>query len=368
MRVLFTGEPDNGTSPSSQNAAALASVGVPALFDDDRYGWRSRSWQETCDDCDAIHLVTYSQCHWVLLRKLWRARMRGVQIVRYWVGSDVLWARWHAPSRRFAQALGNLGTLNLAVADHLVDELSAVGVQAETVPVITPHVSADAEPHPLPKEFTVLCYLPTRRRAFYGGPVIDRLIRELPDVRFIILGDQGTDYSRFDHVESLGYVEDLPRTIGRSTVHVRPTLHDGMPRMVLEMLSHGRHAVTSYPYPHCQQAKDVESICRVLKRLRRGAEFNLKGREWVCDNFATSLTAGCLRDRIAQCLAPGRTALRRTGKWQATQFFTRCPWVLSRRVERLPAADELPSEAESFRLILQGSGECHKESAEVANP
>ena len=319
MRVHFVGESDNGLTPSSHNAQALASIGVSTAFDpsESKVGWRSRVWQETCRGADVIHVVTYSQCNWMLLRKLWRARMHGVQMVRYWVGSDCLWARHHGPSRRFAQALGHLGTLNLTVADHLVAELAAIGVEAHTIPVITPNISASVSPHPMPKEFAALCYLPTRRRAFYGGAVIDRLIKSMPTVRFIVLGDAATDYSRFDNVESPGFVDNLARTIGRSSVYLRPTCHDGMPRLILEALSHGRHVVASRPYPHCQHAKDADEFQRALRHLEGRAEFNLAGREWVCQHFETRVTAQVLGDELRRCLEPGRSGLRRTGRRQA---------------------------------------------------
>ncbi|MCH7813460.1 MAG: hypothetical protein IID40_05510 [Planctomycetes bacterium] len=362
MRVLFVGESNTGLNPSSQNAAALASVGVAVDFDEGA-GWRSSAWRDTCDRIDVAHLVTYSQCNWMLLRKLWRARARGVQIVRYWVGSDCLWARFHAPSRRFAQALGHLGTIDLAVSEHLIEELATVGVDARLVPVITPHISATAQPHPLPAQFTVLCYLPTKRREFYGGPLIDALIEKMPQVPFIILGDRDTDYSRHRNVESLGTVEDLSRTMGRCTVLVRPTGHDGMPRMVLEMLSHGRHAITSLPLPHCHHAADLEGIASALRRLRSRGEFNLAGREWVCQNFETKHTAGVLREVMQQSITPGRRTLRRAGKRQAAKLLLRAPWLLSRKCYSLPRPEELPPEAAALRLALSGASATTSESA-----
>jgi len=364
MRVVFVGEPDNGIRPSSHNAAALAAIGVETRFDQD-WGWRSGRWTELCRWADVLHLVTYSQCNAMLLRKLWRARARGLAIVRYWVGTDVLWARFHEPSRRFARALEHLGVLNLAVADHLVEELAEAGITAEATPVITPHISATTEPHPLPKELTVLCYLPTRRRTFYGGPVIDRLIAELPDVRFIVLADRGTDYSRFPSVESLGFVDDLERTIGRCTVHVRPTAHDGMPRLVLEMLARGRHAVTPHPYAHCRQATDVEAMKRVLLQLRRSAEFNLAGREYVCERFETPRAAAELCGRIDRSREPAGPACRCRGRRQAAQLLARCPWLLSRRIDPLPAPEDLPPEAEALRLSLIGDRTAERVCQEV---
>jgi len=356
MRVHFVGERDDGISPSSHSATALAAVGVSTRFDPPAGadGWRSRAWGDVCRNSDVVHVVTYSQCNWMLLRRLWRARLHGVQIVRYWVGSDVMWARHHVASRRFARALGHLGTLNLAVADHLVDELAEVGIAAETTAVITPHVSPEVQAHPLPEQLTVLCYLPTARRAFYGGLLIDQLIRELPDVRFVILADPGTDYHGQPNVESPGFVDDLDGTLNRCTVVVRPTLHDGMPRMVLEMLARGRHVIASHRYPHCVRAVDVDAIRHELHRLERGCELNLAGRRWVGRHFETRRTASALRDRVQQRLAPGRSALRREGRRQGLQLLARCPWLMSRKLYGLPRADDLPPEAQALRTVLAG--------------
>ena len=365
MRVLFVGEPDNGFNCSAHNARALASIGVQVQFDAGD-GWRSRQWRQTCSRIDAIHLVTYVQQDWILLRKLWRARMQGVQIVRYWVGSDCLWARFHGPTRRFAQALGHLGAVNLAVAEHLVEELARIGVEAEYVPIITPNISSMAEPHPLPKQLTVLCYLPTIKRDFYGGPIIDQLIAGMPDVHFIVLGDEGTDYSCHDNVESLGYVKDPSRTIGRCTVHVRPTLHDGMPRLVLEMLSRGRHAITSHPYPHCQHATGAEEIKRILRWLQRSAKFNLPGRQYVCEHFDTARTVRVLRDEIQRHLGPGRSGRWIKGKLQAAQLLSRCPWILSRKCEPLPRWQNLPTEAEALRVVLRGYEQAETQAVAAA--
>ena len=62
MRVHFVGEADDGVTPSSHNARALASVGVETRFDPpaihrQRTGWRSPAWQETCRWADVIHVV-----------------------------------------------------------------------------------------------------------------------------------------------------------------------------------------------------------------------------------------------------------------------------------------------------------------------
>lgn len=359
MRVLFVGEPDNGYNCTAHNAQALSTVGVQALFDTGA-GWRSAEWRQLCRQADVVHVVTYAQQNWMLLRKLWRARMMGLPVVRYWVGSDCLWARFHEPSRRFAQALAHLEVVNLAVADHLVEELARIHVEARYTPIVTPHICSGAQPQRLPSRVTALCYLPSHKREFYGAGIIDALIRDLPGVQFIVLCDQATDYSAFANVESPGHVEDLARTIGRCTVLVRPTMHDGMPRLMLEMLSRGRHAVCSQPYPHCLQADSLAEYKQALRTLADGAEFNLEGREYVCRNFETRHTVKLLQSHLLERLQPGRAALSKTGKVQAGRLLARFPALLSRKHLPLPHSSELPPEADALRW--------HLKAAEKAEP
>ena len=176
MYVHFLGEPDDGIRPSSQLARALATLGVRSAFGD-APSWRSKRWREICRHADVIHVTAYCVRDQGLLRRLWLAKAKGVVLVRTWMGSDVLWALHHPRSMTFARRLQDLGVKQLAVADHLIDELASIGVQAEFVPIVAPQVvTGEAEIPPFPDRFTILCYLPARRRIFYGGPIVDDLM------------------------------------------------------------------------------------------------------------------------------------------------------------------------------------------------
>ena len=240
------------------------------------------------------------------------------------------------------------------MADHLVEELAQIDVQAQYTPIITPHISALAKPRPLPKQLTVLCYLPTQKRRFYGADIIDRLIQDLPQVHFIVLCDADTDYSSHPNVESLGLVEDLEPVMARCTVHVRPTLHDGTPRLVLEMLSRGRHAICTQAYPHCHQANTLAEFKNVLSRLESSANFNLPGREFVCKHFETARTTACLHAKIEEVVSPPPDPPSGSGRRQAFKLLSRCPWMLSRKCFPLPRRQDLPDEAEPLPVLLQG--------------
>ncbi|UCF32710.1 MAG: glycosyltransferase [Phycisphaerales bacterium] len=348
MHVHFMGESDDAMSVSSHHAWLLSSSGATVSFDDGRS--RPRSVPRKAD---VIHLVTFGQTDNRLLRCLLSARKAGTAIVRCWTGIDYLWARFHPPSRRFAHAVGQLGAVQIASSELLARDLSSIGVSAEAGIVASRHVSSRGEPHPLPEQLTVLCHLPSSCRRFYGGPVVDYLIRRLPFIRFIILGDQETDYSPFPNVESLGFTEDVVRSIQRATVTIHPLAYGETSRFIVEALSHGRHAVTSFDWPHCVRARTPEEFEQVLRRMPARPPFNLAGREYVCSIYDKTLAQRALHDLMKRAVNESRSTSRFHGKLQAASVVMRYPGVYSRRPFALPHPDSLPPQAEPFRLLLE---------------
>jgi len=71
---------------------------------------------------------------------------------------------------------------------------------------------------------------------------------------------------------------------------VRLTSHDGMPFMVLEALSRGRHVIYTYVLPGVVHARGFEVVCEALRDLRdrhdRGElALNREGIAWAREHF-----------------------------------------------------------------------------------
>ena len=207
MHVHFVGENDDGISVSSHHARALAEAGVETSFDD-----AGQARDSFARSADAVHLVSYEQMDNSLLRRVAGIRASGVPIARFWTGRDVLWAQFHEGTRLIAAALARLGVVQLCRTPAMVHELAALHIDASQGPLLSLNVTSKQQPEPLPARFSALCYLPSRHRDLYGGPLVDSLIRLMTDVRFLVLGDTRTDYSAAGNVESLGFVEDISRS------------------------------------------------------------------------------------------------------------------------------------------------------------
>jgi hypothetical protein len=191
------------------------------------------------------------------------ARRNGVPVVVIWAGTDVTQAK-QDPEQ--LEVLKQDGAINLSVAPWLVDELGAIGVSAQYVPV--GEVRAVDRAAPLPSRFRVISYLPEPRRAFYGEKAVYSAAWEMPDVEFTVIGNGEPNPAAPKNVEFLGYVTDVPRLLDDAVVLFRFPEHDGKAMLVLETLARGRHVVWTYDYPGVARAQTISEAIAHLKRLR----------------------------------------------------------------------------------------------------
>lgn len=213
------------------------------------------------------------------------ARRREIPVIVIWAGSDVTIARKeHARLELFKR----YGFTNISDGPWLVDELRALGINAEYLPVTA--VQPPPNITPLPQRFSVLTYLPEPRRAFYGEKAIYAIAREMPDVAFRVVGRGERNPIAPPNVEFLGYVSDMPARIDASTVLLRLPEHDGKSMLVLETLARGRHVVWNYDFPTVHYAprwRDAIGILQGLKDAHDAGTLtpNVDGYRHVSQNF-----------------------------------------------------------------------------------
>lgn len=360
MRVVFIGEPDDGISVSSKHATALSGGGDEVWFDSGAFESPGGARPEL------IHLVTFEQTDFGLLRRLALARMSGTPVVRFWTGRDVLWAERHAPSRSFALATARFGARQYSRTPALVERLERIGISASVGPVLSSSIHASHEPAPMPAVFTVLCHLPTPRRESAGGAVVDRLIERLGNVRFLILGDTETSYRDRKNVESLGVVEDAARAIQRSVVLVQPRIDGGLSRLALEMLCHGRHVISTHPAPHCIHARSEEEFFAAIRNLERDVGFNLAGREYVCEHYSTPRMTRDLHAVLESCLELGEPDQPTNGRLSGCLSALSQAGLLRAKRFALPSPTEFPP-GDPFSALVRDAARAHcSRSAETA--
>jgi hypothetical protein len=236
---------------------------------------------------------------WLLSEKFWRAdavyqcgtggvkyllaaRLFGKPLIRHWIGSEA-WSFLadRGPLHRLRRWLARRGpALHLFVTGEVGASLAEVGIEGTVVRFITPQMRAECAP--MPEEFSVLSYWHPGRRSFYGGDVVLALARELPDIRFRVLGTSDPEDAELPpNVELLGFVDEIDPCLRRASVLIRMPRTDGAPNLPIEMLARGRYVIYNKPLPGCHLARNLEEARRALLEIRALREPNQEGARFV---------------------------------------------------------------------------------------
>lgn len=213
----------------------------------------------------------------------------------YWIGSDVLnaynAAREGTMPPSYLEQVSRMRSIT--GADRLTQELGEIGITSETVPYPGRVAHFPDEIAPMPREMTVLTYIPDFRREFYGiGPILGAA-RRLADVRFLVMGGDGSDLTDIPpNVSFLGFVEDPQPLYDQSSVVIRHVEHDGAGYSMVEGLLHGRPVIYSYDVPYAIHVPfgDEDGLVAALERLRAqhlsgGIPLNTAGRDWAAEEY-----------------------------------------------------------------------------------
>jgi hypothetical protein len=216
------------------------------------------------------------------------ARLLGKKkFVMHWVGSDTLDGQ-----KEVAQGKGEPWVLqqihHWAESDWMVGEVEALGIPCDLVPL--PSARIPEQPLPLPRDFSVLVYMPdVRRGELYGLDRILRVARELPHIPFELVGlMHGQIPDPPSNLKIHGRIPNLQEFYRGASVVWRPVRHDGLSYMVLEALGYGRHVMWSYPFPGCVQTSCESEARNEIVRLyslhkHKGLHLNCPGVQAIRD-------------------------------------------------------------------------------------
>lgn len=192
--------------------------------------------------------------------------------VVHFVGTDI-WQLYNMSLRSlkiWQNYLKNQINEVLCEADFTQVELKELGIDAKIVP-IPPAKLYDIKP--LPKDFTVACYLPATNRDFYRPNEMIEIAKKLPDIKFKFFGNPsqvGTDPALPSNIEYCGYINNMEDFIGECSAIMRFPIHDGLPISVLEFILAGRYSIQSVPIRHtlCTPNFDVNAVIEALKQMK----------------------------------------------------------------------------------------------------
>lgn len=280
-----------------------------------------REWLRVLRSAEAIVIVRYHAIPTYFLSQLAMAVALDVPIIRWWVGSDVLNVLEREDVRRTALRLDGIVSTNIAVAAHLVSELSSVGIRAQLVPspvdpeLATPEVAASVD-----AVRPILTYLPGKRKEFFGFEIIEQVVQANPDLHFIVVADHTHALASYPNVESLGWVDDMRTLYARAGCILRITEHDGLPRMLIEGMLRGMYAIYSWPLEGAWRARSREEVQAALERYRGVSMPNVRGREAMLQLLSARPDLQ-MSKLIAAASVPVRTRARAISLAIATRIF-----------------------------------------------
>lgn len=269
-------------------------------------GRRPVAWVTTATalaQADLVYLVGGQIERWS--RPDWLARVPRRPIVMHWVGSDVTYAIEAQRRGRASQRLRS-GPTHWTEVPWTAAELHAIGVEADVVPLTSTRLLQ--QPVPLPKQFTVLTYLPGSRPEFYGSATVLHLASQFPEVQFLVAGSAGLGPHTPANVEFLGWVDDMVGLYARSSVLLRLPAHDGLSFMVLEAMAAGRYVIWNHPMKGVLEVTDelqARSEIEALLALHRsgGLGPNEAGRRTIQSQFAPERIGAEILGRFERILA-----------------------------------------------------------------
>ncbi len=276
--VVIVGEKPKIPAPSFTLSKSLSRLGIGSRFAEANLMSRAE-WIRLLRGAMAVVIVSYTEMGTYLVSQLATAVALSIPIVRWWVGTDVLNAISSNAGIRNAKRTDWIVSKNVAVAPHLVDELSTIGIRAQYVPsVIDSDMSSIVMADWARDTKPVLLYLPGRRKKFFGIDAIKPVIARNPDLTFIVVADDTHSLAAYPNVESLGWVADMSHLYLRAGCVLRITDHDGLPRMLIEAMLRGLYAIYAWPLLGCWTARTSDEIDAALVRYRSATRPNLEGR------------------------------------------------------------------------------------------
>lgn len=184
--------------------------------------------------------------------------------ILHWLGSDVEAA---SKNRALVHRLRSPRFVHLAQNEDVADKLRELGLQARVVPLAA--VPPVSEVRPLPKDFTLLLYLPADRPEFYGRYQYEQLMQTFSTeaVQYIILGGGRIDVPDGVKAQEVQWAHQLSEIYDRSTAFVRFTDPRFVSLMVIEALLHGRHVLWSNDFPFVRRVRDSHDLERGVRTL-----------------------------------------------------------------------------------------------------
>jgi len=239
---------------------------------------------------DIIHFIGSPTVSTHGILTLLRFRSWNKKVIVHWIGGDAWLATNKIIQRYYTILFKNKINLHLAIEDRLSKMLSTIGLDSIEIPL---PVAKFFDVMSLPTKNQVIVYAPDESEYFwrrFNGPIIKKLVKEFPDIVFVILRNSGK-YFNEPNVRCFSWVENMEELYKSSIAVIRISTHDGLPTTIMEALSMGRQFIYSEPFPFCKTAKSFEEAKILLREILEKPTINLEGSKYVREKYDSNKIA-----------------------------------------------------------------------------
>lgn len=204
------------------------------------------------------------------------------EVIMHWIGSDVLMLN---NDKKTIMKLNKVVKSHLACSKLIKDELLEKGINSVEIPII-PNFS-NYELAQMPKEHSILVYLPKGKEKFYGGNLVLQLAKKYEKFKFYILANE--DYGKEQpNIINLGYVKEFEmcQLYNKISILIRIPEHDGLSLMLLEALIKGKNVIYCYGFPYTKKATNFEELDEKFNQIISDKpKPNIEGHDYVIKEY-----------------------------------------------------------------------------------
>lgn len=201
-------------------------------------------------------------------------------VIMHWIGSDVLMV-----NKRDIKRINKTVKYHFACSKLIKEELKEKGIDAIEVPIVPNY--KDTQIAKMPKEHSVLVYLPTSKEDFYGGKLISELANKYKNIKFYILANDKFEDDK-ENIINLGYVEEnkMIDIYNKISILIRIPEHDGLSLMLLEALMKGKEVIYCYDFPFTHKATNFEELNREFNKIiKNKPKENSDGHKFIIEEY-----------------------------------------------------------------------------------
>ncbi len=211
-----------------------------------------------------IHYISSPTVNLVGIISLIRFKLWHKKIIISWIGTDVLTANKNPIYRILTKFCQVMVDQNIVVAPHLKTELSEININSQllSLPVFKLYKFQNCT-----YKNKILVYLPDNTKSrfnFFQGDLIKKIVREFPEINFLIIANSGKQFSE-ENVKCIQWTENMEDLYLETSGLIRLPIHDGLSNTILEAISMGRFVITSNnSIPYCLEAKSFSDVKKLL--------------------------------------------------------------------------------------------------------